>query len=324
MSDVGARYHAPRMPRIAVLIPCHNEEAAIASVVADFRAALPDAVIYVYDNNSTDKTSEVAAAAGAVVRFEALAGKGNVVRRMFADVVADVYVMVDGDDTYEAAKAPELVRQVWEDRLDMVVGTRIASPEVAGAYPPGHRFGNAMFTGSIARLFGDRFTDVFSGYRAFSHRFVKSFPGLSAGFEIETELTVHALELRMPVGELETAYGERPEGSASKLRTVRDGVRILGVIGLLLKEVRPALFFGIPFALLLVGSLALGLPLFVTFFETGTVPRFPTAIAAAALMTLSWLFLVCGLVLDSVARGRMEGKRMAYLALPPPGSDPAG
>ena len=310
------------MPTVSILIPCHNEEAAIATVVADFRAVLPDAVIYVYDNNSTDRTAEVALAAGAIVRTEPLAGKGNVVRRMFADVVADVYLLVDGDDTYEAARAPEMVRQVWEDQLDMVVGTRIAAPEVAAAYPPGHRFGNAMFTNTIARLFGDRFTDVFSGYRAFSHRFVKSFPGLSAGFEIETELTVHALELRMPVGELETAYGERPEGSDSKLRTVRDGLRILGVIGLLLKEVRPAAFFGVPFALLLIASLSLGLPLFVTFFETGAVPRFPTAIAAAAMMTLSWLFLVCGLVLDSVARGRMEAKRMHYLALDPPGDGP--
>ena len=307
------------MPTITVLIPCHNEEAAIGSVVADFRAALPDSVIYVYDNNSSDRTAEVALAAGAIVRSEPLPGKGNVVRRMFADVVSDVYLLVDGDDTYEAARAPEMVRQIWEDQLDMVVGTRIAAPEVAAAYPPGHRFGNAMFTNSIAWLFGDRFTDVFSGYRAFSHRFVKSFPGLSAGFEIETELTVHALELRMPVGELETAYGERPEGSTSKLRTVRDGLRILGVIGLLLKEVRPAAFFGVPFAALFTVAISLGVPLFVTFFETGAVPRFPTAIAAAALMILSWLFLVCGLVLDSVARGRMEAKRMAYLALDPPG-----
>ena len=305
---------------VAVLIPCFNEEAAIAKVIADFQAALPEATIYVYDNNSTDATSAVAAAAGAVVRFEALPGKGNVVRRMFADVEADVYVLVDGDDTYDASRAPELVARVLERQLDMVVGTRIASEEVKAAYPPGHRFGNALFTTTVARLFGDRFTDVFSGYRAFSRRFVKSFPGLSTGFEIETELTVHAIELRMPTSEIETAYGERPQGSASKLHTIKDGLRILSVIGLLYKEVRPSVFFGVPFMLLLALSLLLGVPLFVTFFETGQVPRFPTAIAASGMMVLSWLFLVAGLILDSVARGRLEVKRMAYLALSAPGA----
>ncbi|MCO4768851.1 MAG: glycosyltransferase [Deltaproteobacteria bacterium] len=307
----------------AVLIPCFNEEATIAKVVADFVAALPDATVYVYDNNSSDRTSAVAADAGAVVRFESLPGKGNVVRRMFADVEADVYVLVDGDDTYDAARAPELVDRVLDQQLDMVVGTRVAAPEVAAAYPPGHRFGNAMFTTAVAQLFGDRFTDVFSGYRAFSRRFVKSFPGLSAGFEIETELTVHAIELRLPTAEIETAYGERPEGSVSKLRTIHDGVRILSVIGLLYKEVRPSVFFGVPFLTCLVLSLGLGVPLFFTFFETGQVPRFPTAIAASGLMVLSWLFLVAGLVLDSVARGRLEVKRMAYLALVGPNRDQA-
>ena len=306
------------MSSTAVLIPCFNEEATIAKVVTDFRAALPNARIFVYDNNSSDATGDVARAAGAVVRFEPLPGKGNVVRRMFADVDADVYILVDGDDTYDASRAPELIAQVLESKLDMVVGTRIAAPEVAAAYPPGHRFGNAMFTGAVARLFGDRFTDVFSGYRAFSRRFVKSFPGLSVGFEIETELTVHTIELRLPTGEIETAYGERPEGSTSKLNTIRDGLRILSVIGLLYKEVRPSVFFGVPFLLCLLLSLGLGLPLFVTYFETGVVPRFPTAIAASGLMVLSWLFLVAGLILDSVARGRLEMKRMAYLGLPVP------
>ncbi|WP_198373600.1 glycosyltransferase [Roseomonas rosulenta] len=305
-------------PRIAVLIPCHNEAVAIGRVVAEFRAALPQATIHVFDNNSTDATREVAAAAGAVVRREALQGKGNVVRRMFADIDADVYVLVDGDDTYEAAAAPRMVAMLLEDRLDMVTAARVTGSEAAGAYRPGHRLGNVVLTRMVRWVFGDRISDMLSGYRAFSRRFVKSFPALSGGFETETEFTVHALELRLPVGEIRTRYKERPAGSASKLRTFRDGFLILRTIVLLVQRERPLAFFSSVALALLAGALLLAAPLFVTYVETGLVPRFPTAILATGMVVLSFLSLACGLILDTVSRGRLEAKHLAYLAQPPP------
>jgi glycosyltransferase involved in cell wall biosynthesis len=303
-------------PRIAVLVPCYNEEAAIAKVVRDFRAALPAATVYVYDNNSTDRTAAVAQEAGAVVRRELLRGKGNVVRRMFADVDADAYVMVDGDDTYHAASAPGLVDKLFSEQLDMVNGCR--KTDVAAAYRPGHRFGNKMLTWLVTAIFGQRTEDMLSGYRVFSRRFVKSFPALSAGFEIETELTVHALELRMPLAELDTPYKDRPAGSESKLSTFRDGFRILAMIGKLVKEERPVQFFGIGAVVLAVLSLVIAWPVFVTYMETGLVPRLPTAVLATGLMLLAFLSLACGLILDTVTRARREIKRLAYLAQPAP------
>lgn len=302
-------------PRIAVLIPCFNEEAAIGKVVADFRAALPEATIHVYDNNSTDGTAAAARAAGAVVRRETLQGKGHVVRRMFADVEADIYVLVDGDDTYEAAAAPRMVRLLREQGLDMVNGARSGGE---AAYRPGHRFGNRVLTGLVAAVFGNRVRDLLSGYRVFSRRFVKSFPALAGGFETETEFTVHALELGMPIGEVPTAYKERPPGSASKLNTVRDGVRILRTILVLVKEERPLPFFGLAALLLLVAGLGLFVPVLLTYLETGLVPRLPTAVLSLGLALLSFLSLACGLILDTVTRGRKEAKRIAYLAVPGP------
>lgn len=310
---VGAR---PAAPRIAVLIPCYNEEVAIPRVVSAFRSALPEATVYVYDNNSRDRTREAAAAAGAVVREEALQGKGNVVRRMFADVEADVYLLVDGDDTYDAAAAPEMVRLLLERRLDMVTGVRVTDAEAA--YRPGHRFGNVMLTGMVRSIFGDGVSDMLSGYRAFSRRFVKSFPALAEGFETETEFTVHALELRLPVGEVRTAYRERPPGSASKLRTIHDGLRILRTIVLLVKRERPLPFFAALAAALLALGVGLAVPVIATWLETGLVPRLPTALLSTGLTLLSFLSLACGLVLDTVTRGRLEAKRIAYLAIPAP------
>jgi glycosyltransferase involved in cell wall biosynthesis len=303
--------------RIAVLLPCYNEEAAIAQTVADFRAALPGAEIYVFDNNSHDRTADIARAAGAIVRTEKMQGKGHVVRRMFADIEADVYVMADGDATYEAAAAPGLVERLVDENLDMVVGAR--KSEVEAAYRRGHRFGNAMLTGMLARIFGRTFSDILSGYRIFSRRFVKSFPVLSQGFEIETEISVHALELRMPVAEQITAYAARPEGSESKLNTYRDGWRILNTIIKLFRYERPLAFFGSIATLLAAMALVIAFPLFVTYLETGLVPRFPTAILATGLIILAALNGFCGLILDTVVRGRLEVRRLAYLAYPAPG-----
>ncbi|RYY24202.1 MAG: glycosyltransferase [Sphingomonadales bacterium] len=303
-------------PRIAVLLPCYNEEAAIAQTVAGFRAALPSATIYVYDNNSSDGTIEVARAAGAVVRTERMQGKGNVVRRMFADVDADIYVMADGDATYDPDAAAAMVARVTEEGLDMIVGTRVH--EAADAYRRGHVLGNRMMTGLLAGLFGRSFTDIFSGYRVFSRRFVKSFPVLSAGFEIETEISVHALELKMPVGEAETRYFARLEGSVSKLSTYSDGFRIARTILTLYRTERPLLFYGLiaaAFALLAIG---LSVPLMLTFLETHTVPRFPTALLSTGLMILAFLNLFAGLILDTVVRGRREIRRLAYLGQPGP------
>ena len=306
--------------KIAVLLPCYNEDAAIGATVAGFRAVLPDAEIYVYDNNSTDRTRDVAAAAGAIVRTERMQGKGNVVRRMFADVDADIYIMADGDATYEAAAAPAMIAQLVSERLDMVVGARRS--EVEAAYRRGHRFGNALLTNMLAWAFGRSFSDILSGYRVFSRRFVKSFPVLSAGFEIETEISVHALEMRMPVAEVVTAYAARPEGSISKLSTYSDGWRILKTIAMLFRFERPLLFFGGFGALLAAVAIGLTIPLVVTFLQTGLVPRFPTAVLATGLMLLAALNGFCGLILDTVVRGRREVRRLAYLAQPAPGVSP--
>jgi len=297
-----------------VIVPCYNEEVAIGRVIAGFRAALPGADIIVYDNNSRDRTAEAARSAGAVVRRETLQGKGHVIRRAFADTEADIYVLVDGDDTYDPASAPAMVRLLVEERLDMVTGTRVGGG--AGAYRAGHQLGNRVLTGLVHALFGNRVSDMLSGYRVFSRRFVKSFPALAAGFETETEFTVHALELRLPVGELPTPYRERPQGSISKLHTVRDGVRILRTIVMLVKEGRPLAFFTTAGAALLAVALAVGLPVVLTFLHTGLVPRLPTAVLAMGLVLIGFLSLACGLILDSVARGRKEMKRIAYLRAP--------
>jgi glycosyltransferase involved in cell wall biosynthesis len=303
-------------PRIAVLLPCYNEEAAIAQTIAGFRDALPGATIYVYDNNSRDGTVAAARAAGAIVRTERMQGKGHVVRRMFADIDADIYVMADGDATYDPASAPAMVDRLTGDGLDMIVGTRVHDD--ADAYRRGHVLGNRAMTGLLARLFGRSFTDIFSGYRVFSRRFVKSFPALSGGFEIETEISVHALELKMPVGEVETRYLARPEGSTSKLNTYRDGLRIGQTIVTLYRIERPLWFFAGIAAVLALVALLLSIPLFVTFLETHAVPRFPTAILATGLVIVSVLNLFTGLILDTVVRGRREMKRLAYLAVPGP------
>jgi glycosyltransferase involved in cell wall biosynthesis len=304
-------------PRIAVLLPCYNEEAAIGATVAGFRAALPGATIYVYDNNSRDRTREVAAQAGAVVRGEKQQGKGHVVRRMFADVDADVYVMADGDLTYDPASAPQMVDLLLAEQLDMVVGTR--RHDEKSAYRGGHVLGNKLFTGLLSGLFGRSFSDIFSGYRVFSRRFVKSFPVLSAGFEIETEMSVHALELRMPVGEVETAYAARPEGSHSKLSTYGDGWRILKTIGTLYRIERPVLFYGAIGALLVIAAVLLAIPLVRTYLQTGLVPRFPTAILITGMVIIAVLCFFAGLILDTVTRGRREVRRLAYLSLGAPG-----
>ncbi len=303
-------------PRIAVLIPCHNEAVAIPRVVAAFRAALPDATVYAYDNNSTDDTVALARAAGASIGIENLQGKGHVVRRMFADVDADIYVLVDGDDTYDAGAAPAMIETLLAQRLDMVTAVRLS--EAVAAYRPGHRFGNSLLTGLVAYLFGAHVTDMLSGYRAFSRRFVKSFPAMSGGFETETELTVHALQLGLPTGEVSAAYRERPVGSASKLRTFSDGLRILRLIVMLVKDERPLPFFSFCGVILFLAGVAFGIPVVLDFLQTGLVPRLPTAIVAAAGVALSFLSFACGLILDSVGRGRREIKRLAYLAIPGP------
>ena len=305
-----------RAVRIAVLVPCYNEGNTIANVVTGFRKALPDAAVYVYDNNSSDDTVEKAEAAGAIVRHETLQGKGHVVRRMFADVEADVFILVDGDDTYDAEAAPDLVKRLLGDGLDMVTGKRIATS--TDAYRFGHVFGNQLLTGLVAKSFGQRVTDVLSGYRVLSRRFVKSFPVLTGGFEIETELTVHALELGMPQAEIETAYRERPADSASKLNTYRDGLRILKTIAVLIKEERPLVFFSAIFALLATASLVLIYPVVIDFLETGLVERIPTAVLSTGMMLLAFLSLASGFILDTVTRGRRELKRLFYLTIPGP------
>lgn len=304
---------------VAVLVPCYNEERAIAKVVADFRAALPEAVVYVYDNNSSDNTVAAAETAGAVVRREGHQGKGYVVRRMFNDIEADIYVLVDGDATYDAASAPRMIARLVADRLDMVVATRV--DQDVKAYRPGHRAGNHLLTGFVAHIFGRAFTDILSGYRMFSRRFVKSFPILSGGFEIETELTVHALELELPVGEVATPYYSRPSGSASKLSTWRDGFRILWTVLKLYRAERPLSLFGAFGLALAIMSIGLAIPVFITYVQEGLVPRLPTAVLSTGLMLLAFLSIACGLILDTVTRGRREAKLIAYLALRAPGEE---
>jgi len=305
--------------QVAVLVPCYNEERAIAKVVADFRAALPGAAVYVYDNNSTDGTVAAARSAGAVVRRETYQGKGHVVRRMFNDVEADVYVLVDGDATYDAPSAPAMIAKLLEERLDMVVAARV--DREAAAYRRGHRAGNRLLTGFVAHMFGRSFTDILSGYRAFSRRFVKSFPILSGGFEIETELTVHALELELPVGEIATPYYSRPIGSASKLSTYSDGFRILWTVLKLYRAERPLSLFGAFGIALAIMSIGLAIPIVITYVQEGLVPRLPTAVLSTGLMLLGFLSIACGLILDTVTRGRRELKLLAYLALRAPGEE---
>jgi glycosyltransferase involved in cell wall biosynthesis len=306
---------------IAVIVPCFNEAAAIDKVVRDFKTALPAATVYVYDNNSTDDTAAIAKAAGAEVRTETRRGKGNVVRRMFADIDADIYVMVDGDDTYDAASAPMLVQRLVDENLDMLVGKRVETHQAA--YRPGHRLGNRVLTGLVARLFGSQIDDMLSGYRVFSKRFVKSFPSFSREFEIETELTVHALQMKMAIAEVATDYKERPEGSTSKLRTFRDGWRILVTIMNLMRNERPLLFFGLIGFLCFAVAMVLGIPVVIDYAETGMVERFPTAILASALVVISVLCVSTGLILDLVAHVRRESKRLAYLSYPAPRDRPA-
>jgi glycosyltransferase involved in cell wall biosynthesis len=308
-----------RQQRIALLVPCYNEAIAITQVIEDFRQAMPELVIYVFDNASTDNTAQVARQAGAKVISVLRKGKGNVVRRMFADVDADIYIMVDGDATYDASSVHQLVDKLLDDHLDMVVGTRTVTQDIAQqAYRSGHQWGNRLLTESVRKIFGGNFKDMLSGYRVFSRRYAKSFPALSRGFEIETELTVHALELRMPYGELATPYGARPEGSTSKLSTYRDGWRILKTIVRLYMSERPLSFFsGLAFVLVLL-SLGIASPVIVEFLNTGLVPKLPTAILASSIMLCALLSQVCGLVLDNVVRGRYEVKRLAYLSIPAP------
>jgi glycosyltransferase involved in cell wall biosynthesis len=299
---------------IAVLVPCYNEERAIGAVVAGFRTALPKASIYVYDNNSQDNTVTVGREAGAIVRHEKLQGKGHVVARMFSDIDADIYVLVDGDDTYEPADAPFLIQYLIDNRMDLVNGQR-----QGGHQRRGHSFGNGLFNRITGWVFGSRFEDMLSGYKVFSRRFVKSFPALATGFEIETELTVHALRLRMPVAELPTVYRRRVHGSESKLHTVRDGLRILWTIFVLVKEERPLAFFASVFAFLTALSIAFGTPIVLTYFQTGLVPRLPLAVMTMGIVVLAFLSLASGFVLDTVTRGRTEMKRLHYLNLPAPG-----
>ena len=319
LGRAGVLTMTPSSTRIAVLVPCFNEEAAVATVVADFRKALPSAAIFVYDNNSSDRTVAVAREAGAEVRSEHRQGKGHVVRRMFADVDADIYVLVDGDATYDAASAPRMIERLVSDHLDMVVGFRV--DQAAAAYRPGHRTGNRMLTGFISSVFGEAFKDVLSGYRVFSRRFVKSFPVLSDGFEIETELSVHALELALPVAEIETPYFARPEGSFSKLNTWRDGFRILGTILKLYRSEKPLRFFAAIGIFLMLVSIGLAIPVVITYLEQGVVPRLPTAVLSMGLMIVAVLSVSSGLVLDTVTRGRREMKLLAYLSQPPIGKN---
>ncbi|RWP46414.1 glycosyltransferase [Mesorhizobium sp.] len=301
-------------PAIAVLLPCYNEELTIADVVRRFRETLPTAAIYVYDNNSRDLTALRARAAGAIVIREPRQGKGNVVRRMFADIEADIYLMADGDGTYAPEDASQLINTLLTERSDMVVGTRRGVTDDAGR--TGHAFGNSIFNRLYKGLFGSEFTDIFSGYRAFTRRFVKSFPAVSSGFEIETEMSVHASQLKLPVSEIGLDYGRRPEGSSSKLSTYRDGAKILWMFAMLMKETQPLRFFGAFAVLFLASSLFLMMPVLIEFVETGLVPRMPTWVLSVGLLLLSMLAAVTGLILDSVSRGRAEQKRIFYLSMP--------
>ena len=304
--------------KVAVLIPCHNEEASVAKVIQDFKSSLPEADIFVYDNNSTDQTVARACKAGARIMSEPLQGKGHVMRRMFADIEADIYIMVDGDDTYDAGAAVEMVNLLRNKQLDMVIGVRVEDNEAA--YPFGHQWGNRFFNALIANIFGSRVQDIFSGYRVLSRRFVKSFPALSKGFEIETEMTVHALEMKMPLAEYPSRYGARPEESESKLNTIADGLRILKMVARLTRDERPLEFFGSFFILFEILALILGVPVVLEFMETGLVPRLPTAVLATGMAICGLILLACGLILITVSKHRMEAKRLAYLRLPAVGN----
>ncbi len=299
---------------VAVLIPCHNEGATIAKVVGDFRMHLPFADVYVYDNNSSDNTVEQAESAGAIVRHEARQGKGHVVRRMFSDIDADIYLMVDGDDTYDATAATTMAELMIGEGLDLVNGVRIADSSTA--YRPGHKLGNKLLSGIVKHIFGRGISDMLSGYRVFSNRFVKTFPMMSRGFEIETELTVHALELEMPIGEVSGKFTERAQGSESKLNSIRDGRRILSMIGRLWMNERPFTVLGGAAVLFALTSLGLAWPIFVEYAQTGLVPRLPTAALSASMMSVAFMLALVGLVLELITRGRQESKRMQYLAVP--------
>lgn len=299
--------------KIAVIIPCFNEAQAISKVISDFKASIPQSSIYVFDNNSTDGTADIASKSGAVVCHVTHKGKGNVVRRMFADIDADIYVMVDGDDTYQASATPNMIELLISDNLDMVVGTRVENGDQK-TYRPGHRLGNKLLTGTVSTIFNGAFNDMLSGFRVFSRRYVKSFPCHSHGFEIETELTIHALELRMRVGEVQTNYGERPEGSVSKLSTYKDGLKILKTIIQLYAYERPLLFYSVISALLAMLSISIGLPVITDFVETGLVPRFPSAIAAASVMIMALLCLVCAIISHLITVSRREAKYLSYLS----------
>jgi glycosyltransferase involved in cell wall biosynthesis len=301
-------------PHVAVILPCLNEAAVIGAVVADFRKALPQSEIYVFDNGSTDNTGAEAAAAGAIVRRIRQRGKGNVVRQAFAQVDADIYVLADGDGTYDAARAPELVELLWDERLDMVVGAREHQGD-SGAYRRGHQLGNRLFNWMVRRLFGPTFIDIFSGYRVFSRPFVKSFPALATGFESEAEMNLHAIQLGLPCLEVPTRYRSRGEASESKLKTYRDGIRILWFIARLLKHLRPLFLFATLATLAAALSLTIGLGVIVEFMQTGLVPRLPTAVAAASLMIIAGVSLATGLILDGVAYTQQESKRLAYLSI---------
>jgi glycosyltransferase involved in cell wall biosynthesis len=314
MRDQATKAGAAYPVTVAVLVPCYNEEITIGKVVADFRTVLPGATIYVYDNNSRDNTIDVAQRAGAIVRKELRQGKGNVVRRMFADIEADVYVLVDGDDTYDASASELLVKRLVEERLDFINAMRVSTAK--DAYRAGHRFGNWLLTGLVRLIFGRQFNDMLSGYKILSRRFVKSFPAMSSGFETETELAVHALELRMPSTEVATVYKERPPGSVSKLRTYSDGAQIMLLIARLMKDERPLHFFGLSGLSLIVVAILLSIPLLITYLETGLVPRFPTAILSAALVIVGVLSIFAGLILDMTTKTRREMKRLIYLSLP--------
>jgi glycosyltransferase involved in cell wall biosynthesis len=306
---------------VAVLVPCRNEELTVAAVVESFLQALPGATVYVYDNGSTDETAALARKAGAVVRQVVTPGKGNVVRRMFADVEADVYLLVDGDDTYEAQAAPQMVNLVL-DGNDLVSARRV--PTKADTYPPGHVFGNRVLTSLVQFLFRRHVTDMLSGYKAMSRRFVKSFPALSTGFEIETEIAVGALSLGVPVASIDCGYRPRPSGSESKLSTYWDGFRILSTVLHLLRQGRPLLFFGVIGVVLAVVAIVLGVPIVDTFAHTHKVPRFPTAILATGLVLLAALSFTAGLILDTVTRGRREARLLHYLSIPGPLAQKAG
>ncbi|WP_210214652.1 glycosyltransferase [Mesorhizobium sp. M7A.F.Ce.TU.012.03.2.1] len=305
-----------REHKIAVLVPCYNEELTIADVIHDFKSHLPAADVYVYDNNSSDDTYNASVRSGAIVRKEKSQGKGNVVRRMFSDIEADIYILVDGDGTYDASVAQRLIDELCSGPYDMVNVARAA--ENSDAYRSGHEWGNKLLTGLVRRIFGAATTDMLSGYKAFSRRYAKSFPALSTGFEIETELVVHALDLRLPQSEITAPYRERPTGSASKLRTYSDGLRILRLIGFLMKEERPLAFFSIVAGILAMLSLLIGASVIIEFMETGLVPRLPTAVLATGIMVSALLSLSSGFILDTVTRGRREAKRLAYLRYPAP------